>query len=269
MNNKLNSYMDHVWDGFYQGQIRMSRFPGIVEATPDSVYDITMTGSPAKKMRFTLIAKDKAAAMLVRIAYPGAESRQIKIDDKYVPPNEWDDTIQNYGAIKREKCGENRYIGVKNVLEFYLTSGCTLFVSPRDAIQTLVRMEWSLEDFYSGGGTTSFVDRLAGSLGIHASTIKIVSVYEGSLVLNYEIGVDDGDTTALEAVKSKQTEMFATGQVNLGAPILDVVATTVTSAETPAGATATPQEAPVSIVKGGIVAATGYDPVSITSITPG
>jgi len=28
--NKLNSMMDHVWDGFYSGQIRLSRFPSII-----------------------------------------------------------------------------------------------------------------------------------------------------------------------------------------------------------------------------------------------
>ena len=52
-------------------------------------------------------------------------------------------------------------------------------------------MEWSLESFFKEGGTTTFMDRIAGSLGIHASTIKIVSVYEGSLVVNYEIVNDD------------------------------------------------------------------------------
>jgi len=25
--NKLNSMMDHIWDGFYTGQVRLSRFP--------------------------------------------------------------------------------------------------------------------------------------------------------------------------------------------------------------------------------------------------
>jgi hypothetical protein len=75
MNNKLNSMMDHVWDGFYTGQIRMSRFPGLVEASPESVYDITMTGTPAKKMKFTIVSKSNKAAMIVRIAYPSAESR--------------------------------------------------------------------------------------------------------------------------------------------------------------------------------------------------
>lgn len=28
--NKLNSMMDNVWDGFYAGQIRLSRFPAVI-----------------------------------------------------------------------------------------------------------------------------------------------------------------------------------------------------------------------------------------------
>ena len=59
----------------------------------------------------------------------------------------------------------------------------------------MVRMEWSVDEFFSNGGTTTFVDRVAGSLGIHASTIKVVSVYEGSLVVNYDIVVEDTNTT--------------------------------------------------------------------------
>jgi hypothetical protein len=58
-------------------------------------------------------------------------------------------------------------------------------------------MEWTMDAFFSNGGTTSFMDRVAGSLGIHASTIKIVSVYEGSLVVNYEIEDSNNDPVAL------------------------------------------------------------------------
>jgi hypothetical protein len=57
-------------------------------------------------------------------------------------------------------------------------------------------MEWTMDEFFNKGGTTQFIDRVAGSLGIHASTIKIVSVYEGSVVLNYDITVDDDSNTA-------------------------------------------------------------------------
>ena len=54
-------------------------------------------------------------------------------------------------------------------------------------------MEWTMDSFFAKGGTTAFVDRLAGSLGIHASSIKMVSVYQGSLVVNYAITADDGN----------------------------------------------------------------------------
>lgn len=59
----------------------------------------------------------------------------------------------------------------------------------------MVRMSWTLSDFFADGGSTTFMDRLAGSLGIHASTIKVVSVYEGSVVLDYEIGIDESAVT--------------------------------------------------------------------------
>jgi hypothetical protein len=45
---------------------------------------------------------------------------------------------------------------------------------------------------------------LTASLGIHASTVKIVSVYEGSLIINYEISVDDDDENALNAIAENQ-----------------------------------------------------------------
>jgi hypothetical protein len=48
--------------------------------------------------------------------------------------NQWDEIEKNYGPIKQKFCGENRYIGVKNILEFYITAGCTLHIKPRNAI---------------------------------------------------------------------------------------------------------------------------------------
>merc|ERR1712127_1002421 len=58
-----------------------------------------------------------------------------------------------------------------------------------------------MDVFFSNGGTTSFMDRVAGSLGIHASTIKIVSVYEGSLVVNYNIQDTNNDPVALAQIQ--------------------------------------------------------------------
>jgi hypothetical protein len=48
---------------------------------------------------------------------------------------------------------------------------------------------------------------VAGSLGIHASTIKMVSIYEGSVILNYDITADDSSDAqaTLAKITAKQT----------------------------------------------------------------
>ena len=74
-----------------------------------------------------------------------------------------------------------------------MTAGCTIKIAPVDSIQTKVRLEWTLNEFFADGGTTKFVDRLAASLGIHASTIKVVAVYQGSVVVEFQI--TDSSTT--------------------------------------------------------------------------
>lgn len=112
-------------------------------------------------------------------------------------------------------------------------------------------MEWTLEAFFADGGTTKFVDRVAGALGIHASTIKVVSVYEGSVIINYAITVDDDDQDKLDAIQKTQTDLYATNSISLGAPILDV-----TTGDNDAVTT--------KIVANGVVTASGYDPIVIS-----
>lgn len=48
--------------------------------------------------------------------------------------NQWNENIQQYDEIGQNFCGENRYIGVQNILEFYLKAGCEITIQPRDAI---------------------------------------------------------------------------------------------------------------------------------------
>lgn len=196
MLNVVNAQMDHVWDGFYTGQVRQTRFPAIIDAEAGSVYDIVYTGTPPIKQFFKLENRGTAVGLTVRIAYPSAMSRAIVKDGDIVEMNTWSDMYKNYGPVRQDFCGENRYTAVDNVLEFYITSGCELKIEERDAIQTKVRMEWTINDFYAKGGTTTFVDRLAASLGIHASSIKIVGVYEGSLIVDYFIYQASGADTA-------------------------------------------------------------------------
>jgi len=48
-------------------------------------------------------------------------------------------------------------------------------------------MDWTMSEFFADGGTTRFVDRLASSLGIDSFRIKVVSIYTGSVVVDFAI----------------------------------------------------------------------------------
>lgn len=52
LNNTLNSFMDHIWDGFYTGQQRVSRYPALVNAARGTIYDVEYTGSTPKNQTF-------------------------------------------------------------------------------------------------------------------------------------------------------------------------------------------------------------------------
>jgi len=145
---------------------------------------VSYTGTPPSSQRFALRADHKGVT--VRIKYPKPGAYMVR-DTKGVQflPNDWDNVLKQPAPIKGTKCGENRYMGVDNILEFYISPECTLRLDPVDSIHTRIRLNWTLSEFYADGGSTKFVDRLAASLGIHFSNIKVVSVFQGSVVVDF------------------------------------------------------------------------------------
>lgn len=96
-------------------------------------------------------------------------------------------------------------------------------------------MDWSMAEFFADGGTTRFVDRLASSLGIDAFRVKVVSMYEGSVVVDFVI-----ETPAVEATKkdangnvvAKTSEEIAAEQAAATAALASVKTVMVTQAST-------------------------------------
>lgn len=50
-----------------------------------------------------------------------------------------------------------------------------------------IRLEFTMDEFFADGGVVTFADRMAGVLGIHAADIKVVSVYEGSTIIEFQV----------------------------------------------------------------------------------
>ena len=116
-------------------------------------------------------------------------------------------------------------------------------------------MDWTMSEFFADGGTTRFVDRLASSLGIASHRIKVVSIYEGSVVVDFAIESEEPATTttdstgatvalsdeaiaakqaeaaaALAAVKSTLVTQASSGTLSIGAPVMGLEATNDTGA---------------------------------------
>jgi hypothetical protein len=78
-----------------------------------------------------LIAENGAVTVHIQYTKPGAYI--IKdLSGNTIAGNSWDDTVRGMGTIKGVKCGENRYLGVDNIFEFYLTPSCMVNVEPID-----------------------------------------------------------------------------------------------------------------------------------------
>lgn len=142
-------------------------------------YQVEFTGTPAKSFRFNLIAE--SGAMKIKIPYDSVGSFVVFADGVEKDYTPWDSDIGSPAELtKAAGCGENRWVGVQNFLEFYIEVGCEIEIKPQDAIFVNVRLDWTLDEFYSGDGLTTFADRMAAVLGVAASDIKVVSVYEGA-----------------------------------------------------------------------------------------
>jgi len=111
-------------------------------------YTVMYTSTPPKNARYTLRAE--RGAIKVKVQYWNAGSYAVKVNGEVIANTPWNKTAGTQAEVTGLKgCGENRFVGVKNFLELWLTAGCVVEVVPIDVIQASVRMQWTLSEFYA------------------------------------------------------------------------------------------------------------------------
>ena len=100
------------------------------------------------------------------------------------------------------------------MLQFWIEPGCTLKIRPFDAIMLVVRLEWTVKAFFEADGIGKFTDRMSAALGIHRADLKVVQVYEGSVIVQFQITTDD-EENPIKTLKSLE-ETFKTVAPTLG-----------------------------------------------------
>jgi len=90
-----------------------------------------------------------------------------------------------------------------------------------------IRLEFTMNEFFANGGVVTFVDRMAAVLGIHKADIKVVAVYEGSTIIDFQIISDAAAEIPLDLQEVKKTfeTVIATTEEFMGSPVIGAVAT--------------------------------------------
>lgn len=88
-----------------------------------------------------------------------------------------------------------------------------------------IRLEFPMAEFFTGGGVTSFIDNMAGVLGIHKADLKVVSVYEGSTIIDFQVisNFIEEIPLNLETVQQTFETFVSTADVFMGSTLLSAV----------------------------------------------
>jgi hypothetical protein len=89
-----------------------------------------------------------------------------------------------------------------------------------------IRLEWTLEAFFAEGGVGRFTDRMAGALRIHSGDLKVVQVYQGSVIVEFQVIAGDDDpnpTGTLKTIEEAFKNVAPTLGNSLGAPIMQIM----------------------------------------------
>lgn len=80
-----------------------------------------------------------------------------------------------------------------------MNKDCKFTIKPVDAIQGFVRIDWTMSEFFGDDGTSRFISRLASVLNIAPSRIKIAGIREGSVIVDFTVEPEDGQTPQLQS----------------------------------------------------------------------
>jgi len=98
-----------------------------------------------------------------------------------------------------------------------------------NAIQLGVRLDFDFDTFFAEGGVTTFIDNMAAVLGIHKADLKVISVYEGSVIIDFEVieNLFAEIPVVLEEVQATFETAATVMETFMGAPVLGAVSAAI------------------------------------------
>merc|ERR1711976_106602 len=161
----------------------------------------------------------------------------------------------------KRDCGKHVFFPKNSTIIFVVNArrNCIVYVKKLKTVNIAMRLDVDVADFYNDIGTTTFLYKMRGLLGIDISRIKIVGIRKGSTIVDFMIKpkeekvIDDGDDNGgnnnsneedetiiednsnnkstetlmkeneeLNNLKALFDQKLESGEIDMGAEILDV-----------------------------------------------
>ena len=181
---------------FSRPKKRYNRFAVVLLA--NQTYNFTFSSEPPRDMRFQIQKSDKDRHYaeewtIIKIYYPIKNSVRIRNRGATVDP-----IILRGINVTRDltskACGANQFYYNDQTIEFVTNGHRTCFprVTLTNSVYLHAKFNMDLKTFYEMDGVTKFIDRVCTLLNIQDySRVKIVGIYEGSVVVDSFIEGED------------------------------------------------------------------------------
>ena len=88
-------------------------------------------------------------------------------------------------------------------------------------ISQTVRIDTTLDDWNFYNRSADFVNNMATALGIDTSNVVITSIKEGSVIIDYNLIVDENSSLSADDLKTLSEIMISSGVIDLGGALLN------------------------------------------------
>lgn len=143
------------------------------------------------------ITGDPTDWVIVSIYYPIANFITVSVNKTTIQPILASSEQPIEGAV--DTCGANKYFYKNGTISFIVTGSqdCQVRLSVTNNVQVSARIQTTVNDFFSKGGITTFVDRMCALLNITTDRLKVVGVFSGSVIVDFfvhEVALIAADT---------------------------------------------------------------------------
>eukprot|EP00854_Cymbomonas_tetramitiformis_P005436 gene5436-6591_t len=211
--NSVFPQMDHRWDQGYTSNLRLTRFPVLLDL--GKAYNVTCTGTNPRDMHFALTTDFDDKGVLLHIWYQSPELHEVSVDGKLIQPMEAGTTPPWDMVSISDPPGTHYWYNKQRILTLLVKGTSDVLVRTVNAVQLDLTVIGSIDEFYDNGGIEVFTANLAYSLSIDPRRIKVVDIVSGVARRRRRSLLAETNTTQLEVmIVENKTAVTATSGVN-------------------------------------------------------